>query len=487
MRRSDFESFNRKRGNEKIFANPRNAAAGSLRQLDPKVTADRPLRIFFWEISSSSSSRPETHWECLKLMRALGLKTNPLPSRCSSFDEAVQWYEKMTECREKLDYEIDGSVFKVDRLADHGKLGMRSANPRWAIAWKFPPRQETTVIRSIEASVGRTGALTPVATLEPVHIGGVEVTHVTLHNQDEISRLNIAEGDTVLVERAGDVIPQVVSVVKKKSRNRQTYKLPSKCPVCKGDVSRPAGEAATRCTNLSCPARIKESVQHFGSKGALDIDGLGEKTVDQLVDHGLLKRLDDIFSLKAAAIQKLDRVGGKNAQKLIQSIEKSRASVTLPRLIYGLGIPHTGRATASDLASEFGSLKKLADAGAERLRRMDSVGDIMASAIADWFENPENKKLIARLKKCGIDPEFGRAQGPLNGKTVVITGTLDSMTRDEAQDAVLEAGGKAGGSVSGSTDLLVAGAEPGSAKTAAAEKHGVKTISEKEFLRLLKR
>ncbi|MEJ2721586.1 MAG: NAD-dependent DNA ligase LigA, partial [bacterium] len=262
MAKKQFESFNRKqkKTHKKTFANPRNAAAGSLRQLDPKVTAGRPLRIFFWEIAPSSSSRPDSHWQCLELMRKLGLKTNPLVERCRSADAAVEWYERMANKRDELDYEIDGCVFKINNLADHDTLGVRATNPRCVIAWKFAPRRETTKIKSIDVSVGRTGALTPVARLDPVHIGGVEVTHATLHNQDEIERLDVAEGDTVLVERAGDVIPHVVKVVKHKARGRKTYHLPSKCPECRGTVSRPPGEAVTRCTNPSCPARIKQSI-----------------------------------------------------------------------------------------------------------------------------------------------------------------------------------------------------------------------------------
>ncbi len=295
MAKEAFASFNReqKRKHEKTLANPRNAAAGSLRQLDPKVTANRPLGIFFWEIASSSSSRPDSHWQCLALMRTLGLKTNPLVEQCGSVETAIDRYKQMVRRRDTLDYEIDGCVFKVNALDDQATLGVRAANPRWAIAWKFTPRRETTTIRDIEVSVGRTGALTPVARLDPVHIGGVEVTHVTLHNQDEVNRLDVAAGDTVLVERAGDVIPHVVKVTKRKRAKRTTYALPAQCPECGGAVSSPDGEAVTRCTNPSCPARIKQSIQHFASKPALDIDGFGEKLVGQLVDQDLVTQLDD--------------------------------------------------------------------------------------------------------------------------------------------------------------------------------------------------
>jgi DNA ligase (NAD+) len=487
MRRKAFEAFNRqqeKKG-EKTFANPRNAASGSLRQLDPKITAARPLSIFFWEMAPSSSSRPDSHWQCLEHMKKLGLKINPLTERCASKRAAVQWYEKLAEKRDALDYEIDGCVFKVNDLADHERLGTRTANPRWAVAWKFPPRRESTTIRKIVVSVGRTGALTPVAELDPVRIGGVEVTHVTLHNQDEINRLDVAEGDTVLVERAGDVIPHVVKVLKRKARNREPYHLPETCPACGSEVSSPEDEVVVRCTNASCPARIKQSVRHFASRGALDIDGLGEKLVEQLVEAGMVGKLDDIFSLTEDELSGLDRMARKSAANLVRAIRQARESVTLPRLIYGLGIPHVGRAVATDLASEFKSLSKLSRASVKRLNRVEGLGPTMAEAIHDWFRNDANRTLIQRLKKRGVDPEFKTENARLSGKTIVITGSLESMTRDEAREAVVAAGGKATGSVSGETDYLVVGANPGANKTSDAEKNDVTQINEQEFMKLL--
>jgi DNA ligase (NAD+) len=415
-------------------------------------------------------------------MKDLGLKTNPLAERCASPDACVKWYKKMTGKRDQLGYEIDGCVFKVNSLEDHETLGNRASNPRWAIAWKFEPRRESTTIRDIEVSVGRTGALTPVAVLEPVHIGGVEVTHVTLHNQDEVERLDVATGDTVIVERAGDVIPHVVKVTKKKSKKRKTYHLPSKCPVCGGEVSRPEGEAETYCTNPSCPARIKQSIQHFGSKKALDIDGLGEKLVSQLVDQELVQELDDLFCLKRSDLEKLERMGRKSAENLVKSIGNAKEKATLPGLIYGLGIPHVGRAVSSDLATEFGSLEALASADKQRLKQMDGIGETMASAIVDWFDNPKNKKLLKKLKRQEIDPKLKDTSGFFSGKTVVFTGTLNSMTRDEASDAVERAGGKVTGSVSGNTDFLVVGKNPGSTKTSDAEEHDVKVVDESYFL-----
>lgn len=487
MGTKDFAEWNRRqrRSDRKTFANPRNAAAGSLRQLDPRITADRPLAVYFWEIAPSSSSRPDSHWQCLERMKDLGLKINPLARRCASEDEAVSWFREMEKKREKLDYEIDGCVFKINNLEDHSRLGTRAANPRWAIAWKFPPRRDTTQVRRIDVSVGRTGALTPVAVLDPVRLGGVEVSQVSLHNQDEINRLDVAAGDTVLVERAGDVIPHVVKVTQRRPR-RRTFRLPSTCPVCGATVSHPEGEAVTRCINPSCPARRKESLQHFGSKGALDIDGLGEKVVDQLVERGLVERLDDLFDLTVEELANLDRMGQKSAENLSRSIDHARRSVTLPRLIYGLGIPHVGRAVAAELASACGALEGLMEMTEEELQGIDGIGDTMASAIDDWLQNPHNQDLIRRLREHGLDPQWQTKGGPLSGKTVVLTGGLDSMSRDEAKDAVLVRGGKAAGSVSGNTDYLVTGDNPGSKKMEDADKHNVKTLSEKEFLKLLR-
>jgi DNA ligase (NAD+) len=488
MAKDVFEKFNRKQEEQgaKAFANPRNAAAGSLRQLDPKVTAARPLQIFFWEIASSSSHRPDTQWKCLELMKGLGLKTNPHSQRFESVDDAVKWYNRMKDQRDELNYEIDGCVFKVNTLEDHRKLGTRAANPRWALAWKFPPRRKTTKIKDIEAQVGRTGALTPVAILEPVNIGGVQVTHVSLHNQDEVDRKDIRIGDHALVERAGDVIPHVVEVIKnKRSGKEKKYHLPKKCPACGGEVVRPEDEAIARCNNASCPAQLKQSIQHFGSKEALDIDGLGEKLVDQLVERELVKDLADLFELSVKDLQQLERMAKKSAENLVEAIDESRKEATLPRVIYGLGIPHVGRALADDLAMAFGSLDKLAKADEKDLNSIDIVGPRIARAIVGWFANRKNKQLIRELKDHGLDPRMKRKGSRLKDKTIVITGTLDSMSRDEAKQAVREQGGKASSSVSSNTDYLVMGANPGQSKQQEAEKNNVTMIGEEEFLNMI--
>ncbi len=491
--KKDFERLNAacEAAGEKVFANPRNAAAGSLRQLDPQVTARRPLSIFFWEMAPSSSWRPPTQGECLAAMRSLGLKTCPESRRVETVDEAVRWHHDLERRRDDLPYEVDGCVFKVDDLADHERLGVRAANPRWAVAYKFAPRMRTSRILRIEAQVGRTGAVTPVALLEPVEIGGVTVTHVSLHNQDEIDRKDIRVGDTVLVERAGDVIPHVVQVVTEKREGRpHKYHLPDQCPVCGAKTVKPEGEAITRCTNNSCPAQLKESLKHFGSKQALQIDGLGDKIVDQLVDRGLVKDVADLYDLGVEGLADLERMAEKSAGNLVGEIARSK-SAPLDRVIQGLGIRQVGSATAATLAAEFGSLGALAEADEERLLAVPDVGPEVAASILNWFANEKNRRLLEKLKRHGIDPRqpvrraAAPAQGPLAGKTVVVTGELASMTRQEAEDAVRRAGGKPTASVSKKTDLLVAGSEPGGTKMRAAEKHGTRIIDEAEFLRLV--
>ncbi len=488
MTTDGFQRFNRRQQEvgRKTFANPRNAAAGSLRQLDPKVTSGRPLRIFFYEIAPSSSSRPSSQWGCLEKMRDLGLKTNPEARRFGSADDAVDWFEEMRGRRDELPYEIDGCVFKVDTLEHHDALGTRAANPRWALALKFEPRRETTRIAHIEAQVGRTGALTPVATLEPVHIGGVEVTHASLHNQDEIDRKDIRVGDRVVVERAGDVIPHVVRVVKQARNGNETrYRLPDTCPACGEEVSRAEGEAVVRCTNVACPAQRKERIRHFGSRQALDIDGLGEKVVDQLVERGLVDDPADLFDLDVEALEQLDRMGSKSAGNLVDAIREGGERATLARLVYGLGIPHVGRTVAADLALELGSLDGLADASQDEIESIRGIGPTVASAVVQWFDTDRNRELVTRLKDRGIDPREESRGDRLEGLTIVITGSLDSMTRDEAHDAIRRRGGNPTTSVSSETDYLVVGDGPGDAKLADADEHGTERIDEEKLLELL--
>ena len=488
MEKGEFAAFNRRQqeAGEKTFANPRNAAAGSLRQLDPRITAQRPLRIFFWEIAPSSSSRPETQWECLQTMHGLGLKTCSQSQLLAGTEDTILWHHGLEARRDDLPYEIDGCVFKVNRLADHERLGVRAANPRWAVAYKFAARQETTRIVEIRPQVGRTGAVTPVAVLEPVEISGVTVTHVSLHNQDEIDRKDIRVGDTVLVERAGDVIPHVLQVItEKRSKGTRPYRLPRKCPVCGGEVVKPQGEAVSRCTNNSCPAQVKESIKHWGGKQALAIDGLGDKLVDQLVDTGLVRDVAGLYDLAVESVAALDRMAEKSASNLVEAVAGSKEA-SLARVIHGLGIRHVGRAMALALAAEFGSLHALAAADSERLLTVPDVGPQVAASIVQWFASEENRDLLARLRSHGIDPKMMQAPaagGRMDGKTVVITGELQAMSREEAEELVRREGGVATGSVSSKTDYLVVGANPGATKTRAAEKHGTEILDEQAFLK----
>lgn len=488
MRKDEFQRFNREQEQNggKTFANPRNAAAGSLRQLDPNVTAARPLRIFFWAIAPSSSSRPDSQWQCLGLMETLGLRTNPLAQRFQSADNAVEWYQQMTDRRDDLPYEIDGCVFKVNSLADQERLGTRAANPRWAVAWKFPSRRKTTRIKDIHAQVGRTGALTPVATLDPVQIGGVEVSSVSLHNQDEIDRKDIRIGDEVLVERAGDVIPHVVRVVEdRRSGDERRYHLPETCPSCGEKVIKPEGEAVARCPNASCPAQLKERLLHFASQDALDIDGLGDKLAEQLVERGLVEDVADLFALTQDDLMGFERMAEKSAANLVQAIERSKRNATLPALIFGLGIPHVGSALSDDLAAAFGSLDALSQASEEDLLATEGLGQEVAAAIVQWLRSESNQELVRKLKDHAVDPRVEQRGDRLAGITIAITGSLESMTREEAEQAIRMQGGRATDSVSSSTDYLVIGSDPGQAKLSDADASNVSQIDESRFLQLL--
>lgn len=403
----DFRRFNRRQEAQggRSFANPRNMAAGSLRQLDPTVTAGRPLRIWVWEMAPGSTDRPRSHWQCLARLRDLGLKTNPLTTRLESPEEAAAWYARMAARRDALDYEIDGCVFKVDAIADQELLGLRATSPRWAVAWKFPARQRITRILAIRAQVGGTGVLTPVAELEPVEIGGVEVARVSLHNQDEIDRKDIRVGDHVLVERAGDVIPHVVHVVRERRSGRERrWRLPSRCPACGGPVVRPAGEASARCTNASCPAQRRERIRRFADRHGMDIHGLGDKVVTQLLDRGLVEDVADLYRLTEDDLTALDRIGPRTARNLLHAIDRSRTGVPLARLLFALGIPAVGRALATTLAARFDSLERLATTDVHRLAQLDGVGPAAAESIAAWFRDDRNRTLLAKLTQHGVIP-----------------------------------------------------------------------------------
>ena len=494
MSRKSFEKLNARaaRKNEKIFVNPRNAAAGSLRQLDARITASRPLEFFAYAWGQVQGGKlPERHSEVLARFRDWGLRTNPENRVVRGVDGCLQFYRQMAAKRDRLPYQIDGVVYKVDRLDLQQQLGFVARAPRWAIAHKFPAEEAMTVLRAVEFQVGRTGALTPVARLEPVFVGGATVSNATLHNMDEVERKDVRVGDTVIVRRAGDVIPEVVSVVlARRPISTRRVRLPRPCPVCGSQVLRLEGEAVARCSGgLYCAAQRKELIRHFASRRALDIEGLGEKLVEQLVDAGLVHTPADIFRLTVPQLADLERMGEKSAKNLVQAIEHARHT-TLARFLYALGIREVGETTAQVLARHFGTLEALMKADATALVQVPDVGPVVAAAIAAFFHEPYNHQVIDALRKAGVQwPEHVSApltgSGPLSGKIFVLTGTLASMTRDDAKAGIQALGGKVSGSVSRKTDYLVVGAEPGS-KLAEARKLGIGLMDEVAFKRLLK-
>lgn len=481
-----FEELNRERerSGEPLFANPRNAAAGSVRQLDPRITASRPLDIFCYGIGLCEGVEFATHYEVLQALNSWGLKVNPHIRICRGIEDILKYHKYMEELRDRLPYELDGVVIKVNSLELQERLGVLTRTPRWALAYKFKPRQATTRIKDIIVNVGRTGALTPVAILEPVRVGGVTIVRSTLHNQDEIDRKDVRIGDWVVIQRAGDVIPEVVSVIKeRRSGDERPYHIPDRCPLCDSAVIKDG--AIHRCTGgLACPAQVREAINHFASKRAMDIDGLGGKHVEQLFEKGLLRDLADIYYLKKQDLLGLERFADRSADNLLNAIEKSKET-TLPRLIYALGIRHVGEHTARILAEEFGSLDALMNASYERLIEIREIGPETAESIVAFFREPHNLNVIDRLKKAGIRcKEKARKEGTLSGKTFVFTGALNSFTRDVAKEIVEERGGKVASSVSKKVDYVVVGEEPGS-KYDQAKRLGIKTITEEEFKRLI--
>jgi DNA ligase (NAD+) len=493
MTRRSFEQLNRRAAerDEKTFVNPRNAAAGSLRQLDPKVTASRSLDLFCYGVGATDGwTVPRRHSEVLGALRELGLRTCPQIEVVEGVGGALDYYARMGRCRDTLGYDIDGVVYKVDRLDWQRDLGFVARAPRWAVAHKFPAQEETTVVRDVEFQVGRTGALTPVARLEPVFVGGVTVSNVTLHNMDELARKDVRIGDTVVVRRAGDVIPEVVRVVtERRPRDAREVVLPHRCPVCGSHVTRTEGEAVARCSGgLVCSAQRREALRHFASRRAMDIEGLGDKLVEQLVDAGRVETPADLYSLTADELAGLERMGPKSAANLVEALERSKHT-SLPRFLFALGIRDVGESTALALATHFGRLEALESATLEEIQQVRDVGPVVAAHVRDFFDEVRNRKVIDALRRHGVcwpdaEPAAAGGEGALSGETVVITGTLATMTRDEARDAARAAGATVTDSVSRKTTLLVVGAEAGS-KLRKAQELGVAIVDEDEFRRRL--
>ncbi|MFA7270659.1 MAG: NAD-dependent DNA ligase LigA [Sterolibacterium sp.] len=492
MFRRNFERLNQQQraAGLKEFVNPRNAAAGSLRQLDPKITAQRPLRFFAYAVAESSHAQPGTHSALMEQLVGWGFPVAKERAVVSGLAGLLGYYAQTGSARDSMPYDIDGVVYKVNRLADQQKLGFVSRAPRFAIAHKFPAQEALTTVEAIEVYVGRTGALTPVARLAPVFVGGVTVTNATLHNEDEVRRKDVRIGDTVIVRRAGDVIPEVVAVVpEKRPLLAQEFAMPGVCPVCGSQVEKPADEAIARCSGgLYCPAQRKQALLHFASRRALDIEGLGDKLVDQLVDHGIAKTPADIYRLDMGKLVNLERMAKKSAANLLTAIERSKET-HLARFIYALGIRNVGEATAKDLARHFGSLETLMGAGEMDLQQVADVGPVVAASIARFFAEPHNLEVIAQLRAAGIHWTEGAADAVVSsaivGKTFVLTGTLPTLTRDQAKERIEALGGKVAGSVSKKTDYVVAGAEAGS-KLEKAQQLGIAILDETQFLELLK-
>ena len=502
MRRGDFEAMNEKQRekiakgakNEKTFVNPRNAAAGAVRQLDPAIARQRPLSFFAYgwgEVSAPEHGGLafDTHYEALLTLKSWGFPVADRIQTASGADDLIAYYTSVGKERDQLPFDIDGVVYKVNSIALQKQLGFVTREPRWAVAHKYPAQEQVTTVESIYVQVGRTGKLTPVARLLPVFVGGVTVTNATLHNEDEVRRKDVRVGDTVIVRRAGDVIPEVVAVVpEKRVKNAQVFTMPRQCPVCGSEAVREEGEADYRCTGgLFCGAQRKEAILHFAQRRAMDIEGLGDKLVDQMVDAGAIRTLPDLYKLGLATLAALERMADKSAHNVLAALEKSKQA-TLPRFLYGLGIRHVGEATARDLARHFGGLDAIMDAGVERLLDVPDVGPVVAESIHTFFAQPHNREVVEQLRACGVswpegEPE-ARAPKPLAGKTVVLTGSLPTLSRDEAKDLLEAAGAKVAGSVSKKTDFVIAGADAGS-KLEKAQQLGVAVLDEVGLRKLL--
>jgi DNA ligase (NAD+) len=486
--KKDFKKLNdsREQEGEPLFANPRNAAAGSLRQLDPRITASRPLSLYLYEcVPGEGVPAFRSHTEKLEYLKSLGLPVNRYV-RVESVEGVREQYGKSVEGRHALPFEVDGMVVKVDSEDLRQRLGQVSKSPRWAVAYKFPPEEEATLVEDIQVYVGRTGALTPVAHLKPVKVGGVTVSRATLHNEDELRRKDVRKGDTVFIRRAGDVIPEIVKVVEsKRPEGAQPFEFPRECPVCHAAAVRDEEGAIIRCTGATCPAQMVEKVRHFASRTAMDIDGLGEKLAGQLVEKGLVKTFADLYHLTKGKLLELERMGEKSADNLLANIERSKQT-TQPRFLYALGIRHVGEATAKTLAESFPDVRQLFEASLEDITRVKDVGPTMAQVLHAFFREPQNRDAINALLEAGVTPAAPRIvkTGTFAGKTVVLTGGLNGMSREQAKEEIERRGGKVSGSVSRKTDIVVAGEDAGS-KLKKAQELGLRILDEQAFLQLL--
>ncbi|MBV5284790.1 MAG: NAD-dependent DNA ligase LigA [Methyloversatilis discipulorum] len=493
MRRDDFDAFNARaiEAGEKTLVNPRNGAAGSIRQLDPAIAARRPLSFYAYGLGEVRGwTLPDTHAGVLDALAAFGLPVSEHRAVCVGGEALAAFHARIAEARPTLPFDIDGVVYKVNSLPLQQRMGFVTREPRWAVAHKYPAQEALTTVQDIEVQVGRTGKLTPVARLAPVFVGGVTVTNATLHNESEIRRKDVHVGDTVIVRRAGDVIPEVVSVLSdRRPADARAFSMPSHCPVCGSDVVREEGEVDHRCTGgLYCSAQRKQALLHFAQRRAMDIEGLGDKLVEQLVDGGLIRSLPDLYRLGVLKLAELDRMAVKSAENLVTALEQSKRT-TLGRFLFGLGIRHVGEATAKDLARHLGSMDRIMDASVEELAQVPDVGPVVAASIHTFFAQPHNREVVEQLRACGIAWEEGEAQvasGPLVGKTVVLTGTLPTLSRDQAKDLLEAAGAKVAGSVSKKTDFVVAGTDAGS-KLTKAQELGINILDESGLMSMLEK
>jgi DNA ligase (NAD+) len=493
LSREEFQRINTEReaAGEPLFANPRNAAAGSVRQLDPRITASRRLDMIAYGVGVAEGATFATHWEGLQFLGECGFKVSPRAQPCANIEEVIAYCQHWGESKHEIAYQIDGVVAKVNSIELQERLGYVSRSPRWAIAYKYPPEEETTVVRDIIVSVGRTGAMTPVAVMDPVLVSGSTVSRAVLHNEDEVRRKDVRVGDTVVIHKAGEVIPEIVSVVaSKRTGKEKPFVMPKVCPVCGSEAERLPGEAVTRCTGIACPAQLKQRIYHFGSRGGMDIEGLGAVLVDQVVERELVRDPSDIYFLNKDQVLSLERMGDKSASNLLAAIEGSKQR-PLSRLLFGLGIPHVGEHVADILAARYRSLEEIARASEDELSQIEGIGPVIAQAITVFFRQEQTKRLMGKLRKAGVvpparEPVAAPTKGPLVGKAFVFTGELPGYTREEAEGLVRQLGARAASSVSKKTDYVVVGESPGS-KYQKAQELGVTILDEAGFRKLIEK